>query len=483
MDFPKNIFEDFMKMQNKMLEDQTKLYENFMKSFDMEGSNWAANYFSNLKPLKELDFFNEYNKLSANAEMNLKEWLKRVPNMDAAMESYRENIKLLDRVYEAYVALFFQGNYREASEKVKEVYTAWNEQFIQLAKKNFETFLPKQSREIFENFQMDQFLKPFLDQSKQALDFYEEAMKQEPVIVVDKVRDFYEDMLNNADKVPMIGVSEEVKKKNKENFKTFLELQLKLLEFNLFLHRATRELGLQAQKNCLNRIEREHEMEDFADFYASWSKDLETAYSELIQSKEYQRLADEVLELVEDNRSKYYNMWEEQLKDSPIFTEAKAKKFLDHSDLKKEIKNVKDQVKAGEVSQHEVNKKIDEVKLKLDHETKELNQKFLELQQKSEKDDLELRESLGQLESRDDVAKIKKTIESFQKEQVDPTKKELEDLKKEVETLKKLDPKKELEQMEKAYEKDMKALKDEIAALKKELATDKKEKSTKKSSK
>lgn len=451
MDFQKNIFEDFFQMQNKMLEEQTKMYQNFMKNFPLNNAFANGEVWKNFQPLNNMDFFAEYKKFADAAERNFRELMGQVPNVNMVLDQYQENVKLLDRVYDAYVKLLTQGDYRLLQDAVKEVYETWNEQFIQLSRQQMEVFLPKQSQEFVANFNLDRFVQPFLAQQKKALSFYEEMIKKEPQVFVDRIANFYDDLLQKVTEVPVIGVNEELQAKNKENLKVYLDLQLKLLEFNLFLTRASKTYGIKAQKECLNKLETQAGMENFADFYEMWSKELKGAYDELKDSDEYQKLADEVVELVKKNRDKYDAYLEERLEDSPIFTAKKAQAIFGN------FTKVRDDVEMGKMTQNELSKDVEVLRMNVEKDKRDLSQKFLDLQNKSEQGYMDLKQAVEQMKLNDTSETLQENVKSLEEDKA-ALQQEVDNLKKELEQVKAADNKEEVA-----------ALKEELAALKKEV--------------
>lgn len=470
MDFKKNIFEDFLRMQNKMWEEQVKMYQNFMKSFQMDNEIFQADLFKNFKQWNNMDFFQEYKKFADGAEKNFRDMMEKVPNVNLALEAYKENIKMANRLYQAYEKLLTEGNYQSVQEALKKVYEVWNEQFINLARKNLESFLPAQSQEWIENFHLDRFLQPFLAQQKKALDFYEEAFQQEPQLMTDRIKNFYNEWIEKVAELPTVGMKDEWKAQNKENLKAYLDLQLKLLELNLFLKRQSQSLGVKAQRECLNNLEREEGVETFADFYESWTKELEKAYEELIQSKEYQQLSQEVIDLVKVNRSKYDAYLEEKLQDSPIFTAKKAQDFFG------DFTKVRDDVEIGKMTQNEMSKDMEVLRMNVEKDKRELSQKFLDLQNKSEQGHMDLKQALEQVKLNDRSAEMQKELKTLEDEKK-AAKEEIENLKRELAQLKAADSSKEVEGLKREIAQ-LKAAQDEVNQLKGELESLKNSKSS-----
>lgn len=397
----RNFFDEMMKMQKNIFENQYEDYKKFMDNFKIGNFNsFSPNMFMN-NFNNPMDIFKNYNTNSKKFEDMFREFFENAPGYQETKDMYGKNVELLNKLYLAYAHLYNDLDIVNSQNNLLDVFEIYSDELYKSSKKYFNKFVPERFYQVIENFDLGKFIRPMIENSKKSIHFYEEALKSRPEILVDDVRNFYENVLDKMYEIPSIGISEDTKRKSKHELKKYLELELKLLEFAIFLGKKNNETALQAQKNYLEGLESEAGIEDFTDFYRYYIKNFEKAYKELINSKDYKDKADEIIKLVNENNEIYKNKIEERLSDLPILT------TRDEEGLKLEVEKAR---KASEKSA----KDVDAVK----------------------KENAKLAKEVEALKA--DKEKLVKEIESIKKElENQSVSKEIEAIKKELENLKK----------------------------------------------
>lgn len=380
----RNFFDEMMKMQKNIFENQYEDYKKFMENFKVGNFNsFTPNMFmGNFN--NPMDIFKNYNTTSKKFEDMFKEFFQNVPGYEETKNMYGRNVELLNKLYLAYAHLFNDLDIVNSQNKLLDVFEIYSDELYNSSKKYFNKYVPDRFYQIIENFDLGKFIKPMIENSKKSLHFYEEALENRPEILIDDVRNFYENVLDKMYEIPSIGVSEDEKRKNKLELKKYLELELKLMEFAIFLEKKNNETALKAQKNYLEGLETESGIEDFSDFYRFYIKNFEKAYKDLINSSEYKNKADEIIKLVNENNEIYKNRIEERLSDLPILTtrdeevlkldfeksrKASEKSAKDVEAIKKENAKLAKEVEALKADKETLSKEIETIKAELENES------------------------------------------------------------------------------------------------------------------
>ncbi|MDD7353045.1 MAG: poly(R)-hydroxyalkanoic acid synthase subunit PhaE, partial [Peptoniphilaceae bacterium] len=320
----KNFFEEVMEMQKNIFENQKEAYNKFMESFKFGdfkpfGANMFVNNFKN-----PMEFFNNYKEMNEKFENNFREFFSQVPGYEDSLESYKKNMEFLNKLYFAYDDFYKDFDLVAAQNKLIELFELYSDELVEMSKKYFYKLIPDSYYRILENFNLEKFIRPVIENSKRSIDFYKNAIKNRPELLVSDVKDFYQGILDKIFEMPTIGVSPEEKEKSKRELQNYLDLELKLLDFNLFLEKKNQETALKAQRAYIDGLETEASLEDFADFYKFYMNNFEKAYKELVNSEEYKEKAQEILDIVEKNKEAYKERLVEKLADLPIATEKDA---------------------------------------------------------------------------------------------------------------------------------------------------------------
>ena len=392
----KNFFEDMMEMQKNIFENQKEAYSKFMESFKFGdfkpfGGNMFVNNFKN-----PMDFFKDYREINENFENNFKDFFAQVPGYKESLDSYNKNMEFLNKLYLAYGDFYKDLDLVSAQNKLIELFELYSDELVEMSKKYFYKLIPDSYYRILENFNLEKFIKPAIENSKKSIEFYENAIKNRPELLVDDVKEFYQGILDKIFEMPTVGVSPEEKEKSKKELENYLELELKLLDFNLFLEKKNQEAALKAQKAYIEGLETEASLEDFADFFKFYMSNFEKAYKELINSNEYKEKAKEVLDIVEKNKESYKERFVEKLKDLPVATAKDAEKFL--SEVEDLTKGLDDEKKA----KSSLERKVTRIKNESEKEIKALKEEVAKLKEEKAKVEVD--------------AALKKEIEEMKKE-------------------------------------------------------------------
>jgi len=392
----RNFFEDMMKMQKNIFENQKEAYSKFMESFKFGdfkpfGADMFVNNFKN-----PMEFFKDYREINDKFENNFKDFFAQVPGYKDSLECYNKNMEFLNKLYLAYGDFYKDLDLVSAQNKLIELFEIYSDELVEMSKKYFYKLIPDSYYRILENFNLEKFIKPAIENSKKSIEFYENAIQNRPELLVDDVKEFYQGILDKIFEMSTVGVSSEEKEKSKKELQNYLELELKLLDFNLFLEKKNQEAALKAQKAYIEGLETEASLEDFADFFKFYMSNFEKAYKELINSNEYKEKAQEVLDIVEKNKESYKERFAEKLKDLPVATAKDAEKFLSEvEDLTKGLDNEKK-------AKSSLERKVTRIKNESEKEIKALKEEVAKLKEENAKAEVD--------------AALKKEIEEMKKE-------------------------------------------------------------------
>ena len=375
----KNFFEDMMEMQKNIFENQKEAYSKFMESFKLGdfkafGTNMFANNFKN-----PMEFFKDYKEINEKFENNFKDFFAQVPGYKESLESYNKNMDFLNKLYLAYGDFYKDLDLVSAQNKLIELFEIYSDELVEMSKKYFYKLIPDSYYRVLENFNLEKFIRPVIENSKKSIDFYENAIKNRPELLVADVKDFYQGILDKIFEMPTLGVSPEDKEKSKKELQNYLDLELELLDFNLFLEKKNQETALKAQKAYINGLESEASLEDFADFFKFYMNNFEKAYKELVNSDEYKEKAQEVLDIVEKNKESYKERLAERLKDIPVATLKDKEEFM--GDIEGLTKELDDAKKAKSSLERKVNK----IKSDSEKEIKALKEEVAKLKEENSK--------------------------------------------------------------------------------------------------
>ena len=326
-----NYFENLLEMQKNMMEEQRKVYENIAKNFNFNFN--GMDFFKNFNDFNFYqnpeDFFKEYLRMQDYFSKYYKEAFNKFPGFDKAMETYKANLYILDKIFKAYGDLFTNGDLSKAGDNLIDLYRIFNDQLVELSKNKVEKYLPINFFEIMANFPVDTFINPLINSTKKSMEFYQKALDKEPELMTDQIEKFYKSMLDKLDEIPSVGISQEEKKRNRQLFENYLSLSLKIFDFNLYLSKASRQAAIDAQNSYFDRLEEEKGLENFSDFYKFYIDNLCDAYKNLVDSPVYKQKAKAILDLVNNNKEMFDNYIEDGLGAFPIVTQNKLKEYLD----------------------------------------------------------------------------------------------------------------------------------------------------------
>lgn len=403
--YNKNFFEDMMKMQKNIFDNQKEAYDKFMKSFNFGSfnpfySNMNMNNFNN-----PLNFLKDFGQFNQNFENNFKEFFFKVPGYEDTIETYKKNLEFLNKLYLAYGDFYKDLDLVAAQNKLIQLFEIYSDELVEMSKKYFYKLIPDTYYRVLENFNLEKFIRPAIENSKKSIDFYEDAIKNRPEILVEDVKNFYQGILDKIYQMPTIGISEEEKAKSKKDLESYLDLQIKLLDLSLFLEKKNQETALKAQRAYLGGLETEASLEDFADFYKFYINNFEKAYKELINSKDYKEKVEEVLDIVEENKVNFEERFAEKLTDLPIATAKDIEKFM--SDIEEMSKNFYDVKK----TESNLDKKVTKVKNDSAKEIKTLKEEVEKLKEENQKAKVDADEALKK-----EVEELKKELAALKKE-------------------------------------------------------------------
>lgn len=399
-----NFFEDMMEMQKNIFEKQKEAYGKFMDSFNLGDYNpFAANMFTN-NFKNPMEFFNNYTEMNKKFEENFREFFAQVPGYQDSIESYKKNMEFLNKLYLAYGDFYKDLDLVAAQNKLIELFELYSDELVEMSKKYFYKLIPDSYYRVLENFNLEKFIRPAIENSKKSMDFYENAIKNRPELLVADVKEFYQGILDKIYEMPTIGISPEEKEKSKRELQNYLDLELKLLDFNLFLEKKNQETALKAQRAYLEGLETEASLEDFADFYRFYMNNFEKAYKELVNSTDYKEKVQEILDLIEENKNAYKERFAEKLADLPIATAKDAEEF------KNKVEGLTKDFDIEKKAKSSLERKVTRIKTDSEKEIKALKEEVEKLKEESAKKKLEADESLKK-----EIEELKKEIAALKK--------------------------------------------------------------------
>lgn len=399
-----NFFEDMMEMQKNIFEKQKEAYGKFMDSFNLGDYNpFAANMFTN-NFKNPMEFFNNYTEINKKFEENFREFFAQVPGYQDSIESYKKNMDFLNKLYLAYGDFYKDLDLVAAQNKLIELFELYSDELVEMSKKYFYKLIPDSYYRVLENFNLEKFIRPAIENSKKSMDFYENAIKNRPELLVADVKEFYQGILDKIYEMPTIGISPEEKEKSKRELQNYLDLELKLLDFNLFLEKKNQETALKAQRAYLEGLETEASLEDFADFYRFYMNNFEKAYKELVNSTDYKEKVQEILDLIEENKNAYKERFAEKLADLPIATAKDAEEF------KNKVEGLTKDFDIEKKAKSSLERKVTRIKTDSEKEIKALKEEVEKLKEESAKKKLEADESLKK-----EIEELKKEIAALKK--------------------------------------------------------------------
>ena len=399
-----NFFEDMMEMQKNIFEKQKEAYGKFMDSFNLGDYNpFAANMFTN-NFKNPMEFFNNYTEMNKKFEENFREFFAQVPGYQDSIESYKKNMEFLNKLYLAYGDFYKDLDLVAAQNKLIELFELYSDELVEMSKKYFYKLIPDSYYRVLENFNLEKFIRPAIENSKKSMDFYENAIKNRPELLVADVKEFYQGILDKIYEMPTIGISPEEKEKSKRELQNYLDLELKLLDFNLFLEKKNQETALKAQRAYLEGLETEASLEDFADFYRFYMNNFEKAYKELVNSTDYKEKVQGILDLIEENKNAYKERFAEKLADLPIATAKDAEEF------KNKVEGLTKDFDIEKKAKSSLERKVTRIKTDSEKEIKALKEEVEKLKEESAKKKLEADESLKK-----EIEELKKEIAALKK--------------------------------------------------------------------
>ena len=397
-------FEDMMEMQKNIFEKQKEAYGKFMDSFNLGDYNpFAANMFTN-NFKNPMEFFNNYTEINKKFEENFREFFAQVPGYQDSIESYKKNMEFLNKLYLAYGDFYKDLDLVAAQNKLIELFELYSDELVEMSKKYFYKLIPDSYYRVLENFNLEKFIRPAIENSKKSMDFYENAIKNRPELLVADVKEFYQGILDKIYEMPTIGISPEEKEKSKRELQNYLDLELKLLDFNLFLEKKNQETALKAQRAYLEGLETEASLEDFADFYRFYMNNFEKAYKELVNSTDYKEKVQEILDLIEENKNAYKERFAEKLADLPIATAKDAEEF------KIKVEGLTKDFDTEKKAKSSLERKVTRIKTDSEKEIKALKEEVEKLKEEGAKKKLEAEESLKK-----EIEELKKEIAALKK--------------------------------------------------------------------
>ena len=366
-----NFYEDLFKKQSEMLEkmglsfftnENQFLDGNFMKSY-MENTkkfqeDFVNKYFDkekvkeNLKAINPMlgDYYDRYveNLLNMNA-FDFNEYLK---SPEEFSKMYRDSFDSYMRAYDLYKDIYkapelAKENFEKSLEKYKDL-------SISYLKENVFKLMPEALKKEFEKSLDDadtkgaafkEMLSPWEFSGADMKDYYLEAMKSRPALVVKFLEDMDSRMnlsLNAVENLDSSESTKEIVKLQRKYLKEYVDYAKKLGDYNDAIYKILKE----ATENTIEDMKKEFnelkEKKSFEDFYKYLSNIYKKNMDKLKDQEQVNKLVEKTLEAV----STFKEDAEKMMKEYRKLTEVSRKSEVDS--LKAEVQALKDKIAALE---------------------------------------------------------------------------------------------------------------------------------------
>ena len=366
-----NFYEDLFKKQSEMLEkmglsfftnENQFLDGNFMKSY-MENTkkfqeDFVNKYFDkekvkeNLKAINPMlgDYYDRYveNLLNMNA-FDFNEYLK---SPEEFSKMYRDSFDSYMRAYDLYKDIYkapelAKENFEKSLEKYKDL-------SISYLKENVFKLMPEALKKEFEKSLDDadttgaafkEILSPWEFSGADMKDYYLEAMKSRPALVVKFLEDMDSRMnlsLNAVDNLDSSESTKEIVKLQRKYLKEYVDYAKKLGDYNDAIYKILKEATestIEDMKKDFNELK---EKKSFEDFYKYLSNIYKKNMNKLKDQEQVNKLVEKTLETV----STFKEDAEKMMKEYRELTEVSRKSEVDS--LKAEVQALKDKIAALE---------------------------------------------------------------------------------------------------------------------------------------
>lgn len=366
-----NFYEDLFKKQSEMLEkmglsfftnENQFLDGNFMKSY-MENTkkfqeDFVNKYFDkekvkeNLKAINPMlgDYYDRYveNLLNMNA-FDFNEYLK---SPEEFSKMYRDSFDSYMRAYDLYKDIYkapelAKENFEKSLEKYKDL-------SISYLKENVFKLMPEALKKEFEKSLDDadtkgaafkEILNPWEFSGADMKDYYLEAMKSRPALVVKFLEDMDSRMnlsLNAVENLDSSESTKEIVKLQRKYLKEYVDYAKKLGDYNDAIYKILKEATestIEDMKKDFNELK---EKKSFEDFYKYLSNIYKKNMDKLKDQEQVNKLVEKTLEAV----STFKEDAEKMMKEYRELTEVSRKSEVDS--LKAEVQALKDKIAALE---------------------------------------------------------------------------------------------------------------------------------------
>lgn len=366
-----NFYEDLFKKQSEMLEkmglsfftNENKFLDgNFMKSY-MENTkkfqeDFVNKYFDkekvkeNLKAINPMlgDYYDRYveNLLNMNA-FDFNEYLK---SPEEFSKMYRDSFDSYMRAYDLYKDIYkapelAKENFEKSLEKYKDL-------SISYLKENVFKLMPEALKKEFEKSLDDadtkgaafkEILNPWEFSGADMKDYYLEAMKSRPALVVKFLEDMDNRMnlsLNAVENLDSSESTKEIVKLQRKYLKEYVDYAKKLGDYNDAIYKILKEATestIEDMKKDFNELK---EKKSFEDFYKYLSNIYKKNMDKLKDQEQVNKLVEKTLEAV----STFKEDAEKMMKEYRELTEVSRKSEVDS--LKAEVQALKDKIAALE---------------------------------------------------------------------------------------------------------------------------------------
>lgn len=342
--FDPKMFESFVDMQKKSMEQWSKYMSNFgMGAYPfpdfsqwMESQEGLHGYFEKLKeyynPLEMGKAFSPAVKELLEKMMQANTYYLNVYKFWKDLENLQVN-PVLDEM-KKYVSML--------TEKYDVMF---KDMVLPMLPKEFQPFA-KDPVELFQTYvkTASNFYAPWMDHSKELRDLFMEGLADRS-----KLGEFFELWRAQFDKTfgailmsPAMGMNKELIEQQSRAFDTFIDMILLGTDFTSRIYAVQYDNLDEMVKKYMDMVEQGIQPKTFNEFYTYWSNELEGVFDSYFATPEYAKLIGQLSSAAMDYRIEMHKLLERYLVDTPIVTRTEMNSlYKTIYELKKEVKILK----------------------------------------------------------------------------------------------------------------------------------------------
>ena len=350
MDLQQKYFDFLGDMTNA----QKKMFEDWQKSFKVEGKNDKFDYlgmWSKFNPqIDNVDLIEKFDYLGMWSKFNPK-----IENMDL-IEKYGDISKIYTGLY-GFWADMNEKIMGSAEDQVENLVNEWKENYTNMVVDNFISCLPEPTKSIYkkQNEIWSVYKGDFDRVSKLGMDSYNDYMKyinksasgdKNAYLELSKSwTSTYEETMGKLLNVPLLGINREDYKLQFESMDTYYKFINTLNEYNASIYKVTSDTMEEMVKEYTGMVKEDKQPKTFKEFYEYWWVKNENAFINLFSTEHYSKLQGQLVDNGMSFKKSLDSVLEKQLEMLPIPNQSDMNSlYKTVYELKKEVKKLKREV-------------------------------------------------------------------------------------------------------------------------------------------